>query len=388
MNILFIYRSEVLPHVGGISSITLSLAEMLRKKGHKVWYLGMFKCETDCSDENQLFFPSHKDSKANYTYLFSICKHKHIDIVINQIPLYDSSVVRYLNEIRKKCNLRVLSCLHTPITSQVENLYFRKEYELLKGNKKFLLWLLKFQFTINFIFFFYKKKYKQQYLNIINESDETVVLCKGMMDQLVKMTDVSDTSKIQIIPNFVQYKKTINTKKENIILWCGLVDFDIKRIDAALKIWKECMDRLPDWSFHILGDGAGLKEAKLLANELNLRNIVFEGRVDPIPFYCKAKIVTVTSSFESFSLVTLEAQNYGCIPIVYNTFPAASMLIRDGKTGFLVSPYETSCFANRIFEVALSTDAFEVMSQMAIESSKEYSPDMIFGKWEKILLKK
>ena len=229
---------------------------------------------------------------------------------------------------------------------------------------------------------------RDRYLSIINESDETIVLCKGMMNQLIKMTDVSDTSKIKIIPNFVQDKKTGNMQKENIIIWCGLIDFDIKRIDAALKIWKECMDKLPDWSFHILGDGIGLKEAKSLARKLKLRNIVFEGRIDPIPFYCKAKIVTVTSSFESFSLVTLEAQKYGCVPIVYNTFPAASMLIKDGQTGFLIAPYETKSFANKILKVALETDIFEVMSQMAIESSKKYSPDVIFYKWKKLLSQK
>lgn len=388
MNILFIYKNGVLPHIGGIANITLSLAEMLRKEGHKVWYLGLFKCEACSYDENQLFFPSYKDGKENFDYLFDICKNKQIDIVINQIPLYDSCIVHYLNEIRRKCNLMVLSCLHTPITSQIENLYFRKEYELSKGIKRLLLWLLSFQLVIDFIFFFYKRKYKQRYLSIINESDETIVLCKGMMDQLVKMTDVSETSKIKIIPNFVQNKKTINTQKENIIIWCGLVDFDIKRIDAALKVWKGCMDRLPNWSFHVLGDGPGLKEAKSLANELELRNIVFEGRVDPVPFYCKAKIVAVTSSFESFSLATLEAQKYGCVPIVYNTFPAASMLIKDGQTGFLISPYDTNSFVSRILETALKIDVFEVMSQMAIESSNEYSPDVIFHKWNRLLLKK
>ena len=115
---------------------------------------------------------------------------------------------------------------------------------------------------------------------------------------------------------------------------------------------------------------------------------MFEGRIDPIPFYCKAKIVTVTSSFESFSLVTLEAQKYGCVPIVYNTFPAASMLIKDGQTGFLIAPYETKSFANKILKVALETDIFEVMSQMAIESSKKYSPDVIFYKWKKLLSQK
>ena len=388
MNILFIYGNGVLPHIGGIANITLSLAEMFRNEGHQVWYLGLLKCETCSYDENQLFFPTCEDGKENFDYLFNICKNKQINIVINQIPLYDARIVHYLNKIRKECDLIVFSCLHTPITSQVENLYFRKEYKLLKNNKKIFLWRLSFQFVIDFIFFFYKRKYKQRYLSIINESDETIVLCKGMMNQLIKMTDVSDTSKIKIIPNFVQDKKTGNMQKENIIIWCGLIDFDIKRIDAALKIWKECMDKLPDWSFHILGDGIGLKEAKSLARKLKLRNIVFEGRIDPIPFYCKAKIVTVTSSFESFSLVTLEAQKYGCVPIVYNTFPAASMLIKDGQTGFLIAPYETKSFANKILKVALETDIFEVMSQMAIESSKKYSPDVIFYKWKKLLSQK
>ena len=75
MNILFIYGNGVLPHIGGIANITLSLAEMFRNEGHQVWYLGLLKCETCSYDENQLFFPTCEDGKENFDYLFNICKN-------------------------------------------------------------------------------------------------------------------------------------------------------------------------------------------------------------------------------------------------------------------------------------------------------------------------
>ena len=51
MNILFIYGNGVLPHIGGIANITLSLAEMFRNEGHQVWYLGCLLYTSDAADD-------------------------------------------------------------------------------------------------------------------------------------------------------------------------------------------------------------------------------------------------------------------------------------------------------------------------------------------------
>ena len=92
-----------------------------------------------------------------------------------------------------------------------------------------------------------------------------------------------------------------------------------------LRIWKQVESKHPDWNLLMLGDGPSWKEMKELSKSLGLQRVSFSGRVQPEVYYKKSSILCVTSVHESFSLVTLEAQRAGCVPILNNAFSPAPM---------------------------------------------------------------
>ena len=79
-------------------------------------------------------------------------------------------------------------------------------------------------------------------------------------------------------------------------------------------------EQFPDWKLNIIGNGPDLDYLKKRANKMNLERIFFVGHQDPEPYYKRAKIFCMTSSYEGVPLVISEAQNYNVFPILFNSF--------------------------------------------------------------------
>lgn len=386
MNILFVYYKGLIPNAGGVAKITTSLVGLFRENGYHVWLLGVADPKEGEYDSSQRFFPHPEDHKDNYVFFNGLCHECRFDVIITQIPFLHTWVYDILERCKPQYGYKVISCLHNPVMSQAKNLYFRKGYIL--RNHRWILNLLKGGPVLKVLIQYYKCKYKRGYANMLVHSDKVVALCPGMYDELLEMIDVRETGKVVVIPNFIDDKSIADKgvdKKESLIVWCGAVNFDVKRVDIALKVWKQLSKSLPDWKLCILGDGPGLAAAKQLAESLELANCSFEGRVDPVPYYRRATFSLVTSSYESFSLVTLESLAHGVIPVVFDTFPAAKMLIDNSRTGFLIPPYDIDSCEAVIAGCASNQARLKEMSERAREAARVYSKDNVFRLWRAAL---
>ena len=56
----------------------------------------------------------------------------------------------------------------------------------------------------------------------------------------------------------------------------------------------------------------------------------------------------MTSHIEGWPMTLLEAQQYGCVPIVYNTFAALSEIIENNVNGYIIGKYDEEAFFNAI----------------------------------------
>ena len=307
MNVLLLYSRGVLPNDGGIATISKELVRSMRSDGHNVILLGYKDLRKTGYDEYQLFLPNGGENlEENVLYIEDICRRESIDLIINQVPL-DPPYLKLLPCIKGRIRAKIVSCLHNPVLSQVANLTYRKEYDLRKRGLGFVLPLMKTPLIKGLLSMLYKCRYRRIYRKILSFSDKVVVLCDGMKAELLNMVGDQDDPKIEVIPNFIQSVPVVDfSKKEKIIVWCGTVDFDVKRVDVVLSLWGKLQGLMPDWKLMILGSGSKMEEAKKIAKGLQLERFSFEGRVDPCDYYERAKFLFVTSSFESFSLVTVE----------------------------------------------------------------------------------
>lgn len=80
--------------------------------------------------------------------------------------------------------------------------------------------------------------------------------------------------------------------------------------------------------------------------------------------YQAADIVAVPSRQETFSLVALEAQACGTPVIAFDTMGLSDAIVHD-QTGFLVPPFDTKQFAERMMEVAAEPQRLNTMARNA-----------------------
>lgn len=70
-----------------------------------------------------------------------------------------------------------------------------------------------------------------------------------------------------------------------------------------------------------------------MACKLNLRNIEFKGTQPSEPYYAESSVLCMTSTYEGFPMVLIEAQQYGCVPMAFDSFEAVHDIIEDGENG-------------------------------------------------------
>ncbi len=107
----------------------------------------------------------------------------------------------------------------------------------------------------------------------------------------------------------------------------------------------------------ILGDGDLLPELQRLAEELDIdRHVKFAGfRANPFPYMRHARGFVLSSVFEGFGLVILEAMAFG-VPCISTDCPAGpAEILRDGADGLLVPMHNPAALAAAMLRV--STDA-------------------------------
>lgn len=97
----------------------------------------------------------------------------------------------------------------------------------------------------------------------------------------------------------------------------------------------------------------------------------------------------MTSDYEGFGLVLLEAMTYGVVPIVYNSFDSLSDVVNDGVCGLISNKvngqFDLNDFVEKLTSLMNSKEKRNVMSENAKRQVEKFSPSKIGDLWEKIL---
>lgn len=165
---------------------------------------------------------------------------------------------------------------------------------------------------------------------------------------------------IKFIPNGYEVLDNSNKKieKENIILFVGRVGSPEKRTDILLDGYKLAFEKLKNWKLKIIGPvSAEFKQFidKFISENKNVaKNIEFTGpiynRRKLNEEYKRAKIFCLTSDYESFGLVTLEALANGCA-ILSSNLDASREIINDCEYGKLFECGNVLDFSNKLVEI-------------------------------------
>lgn len=382
MNILFLYGNVIDPQKGGVQRVTSVLADYFVEKDHSVLYLALEqKKNHQCHPSRQFFLPDKASicSKINIDFIREFVKNKKIDILINQGGIVvDISKLTYS---LKNENVKILQVVHNSLLSKI-NHFESAFYDRFKAKKiSFVLPVTKNKLVKNILLQIYKRRYASHFKELCSRSDQVVLLSRSFMPELRFFVGDSDFSNVTAISNPCSFlPNSISTVKQKEILFVGRINSSQKRVDLLLRIWARLHHAHPDWKLIIVG-GGDLPQMKKFANILNLQNFSFEGFQDPAPYYERASIFAMTSSFEGFPMVLPEAMQYGLVPFAFNSFASVNDIIDDDVNGCLIKPFEIDEYVSKLKDLMINLDQLRLMSLNAQEKSKQFNITHIGNQW-------
>ena len=383
MNILFLTRTF---GIGGVSIVTVNLANEFVKHGHHVSIvtcadaqgpsiIDRLNSQVHCHRLNGLKF-----SRKNVDTLRNIFQKEETQIVVNQWGLHPV-LLRIAVKAGKNMPLKYISVYHNAPNMNgklqaIDNRLAITENPLIKCG-------------LNILRFLIHKATAHNMLYIYRRSDRYVVLASGYIKTFMEYTGLKEKSKLIALGNPVtvdsqDYVYSSDTKERE-ILFVGRLDFYQKKVERIIAVWQLLEEGFSDWRLTLVGDGPALEGIKHLVAEKGLKRVSFEGFQNPVAYYKRASILILTSAFEGFPLVLPEAMSFGVVPMVYGSFAAAYDIVDDGKNG-AVLPYDESGFkpepmAERLMEWMENPKNLEELAIASLEKSQHYSIESIYEKW-------
>ena len=383
MNICFFTSQHVSKLRGGVERVTSILAETFKSKEYNVVLLSSSKpIDGDLLTKNQFILPNETiNSNENRVFLKSFTEKYRIDIIINQ-----SEVKAILELIKSSTPVTpVISVIHTDPAATIKAIQDNWDLWKIKyGTVKFMLLSPYLYLRRQYQVYTRKKYIETKHLYYYNQSNAVVLLSEKFFDSFKNLSRITDTNKLFSIsnPSTVNIQQDTVTEKENIVLFVGRLVFQ-KRLDRLFKIWNRIKDK-KDWKLIIIGDGPDRHMYEELCKKWKVDNIEFVGHCDPTPYYKRAKVLCMTSSYEGYGMVITEGLQYSVIPIVFNSYESATDIIENNYNGFLIEPFNLKKFSKTLDTLISDTE-----HQKSIRSNinkmtqkRDLHSKTTFEKWE------
>lgn len=237
---------------------------------------------------------------------------------------------------------------------------------------------LEFLYSVFFNGSWMSKLFNKYYYHTIVRNADVVV---GLTDDTRKQW--KKAKRVEIIPNFSsmgtsQYS-TCDAKR---VIAVGRLT-PVKGFERLLKIWKIVNTKHSDWHLDIYGDGSSKNELTNYANENNIKNLTLHGVTHNISTkYANSSICTVTSYYEGFSLVILEAMMHGVPCVAFDCPNGPRNIIKNNQCGYLIENGDNNLFAEKLCDLIENQHLRKQFSAAAIERAKFFNIDNIMKQWK------
>lgn len=389
MHILFINYN--FPGQGGVETATATLGNAFQRSGKTV---SIIKFRSTESGDNSKIDPNVKvdqfpdaqklNSHINLVFLQNyICEEK-VDLIINQ-EIY-SDMYLLLQKVNNRPRRGIITVEHNAPDAKIEILrnYLKNEKRgnSLKGYIK--------PFFHHYLLYRANQHEKKRHKILYDISSKYVLLSKkykGTFEHLI--SDVNLT-KLCFIPNPTNFDLLRGegriSKKKKTIIFVGRLDNPQKGIDRLLEVWKAVFSEHPSWELLIIGDGPDRKMLEEYVSAQGIQRVNFLGHQSSVlTFYRSASIICLTSTVEGFPLVLIEAMAQGVVPVVYESFKAASDIIENNISGFTIEAFNEDYYISKLKLLMSSADMLHQMSTNAKSHSDRFNISKTLERWELIL---
>lgn len=197
---------------------------------------------------------------------------------------------------------------------------------------------------------------------------------------------------VVVLPNPLAFEPTdvsmLNNKKKIILAAGRLNVWHTKGFDNLIEAWGLINTKYPDWKLKIIGSGKDKDYEYLnnLAKENGVKgSLELAGFInDPMHCYQEASVFVLSSRYEGFGMVLIEAMSQGCACVACDYNGRQSEIITSENEGIVCPPDDYQTLAKAI-DMVLSDDELRRRIQKgAIERSKYFSVENTTKRWEVI----
>lgn len=177
--------------------------------------------------------------------------------------------------------------------------------------------------------------------------------------------------------------------KKKVVLAVGRKDdWHCKGFDNLIRAWAQMAKSAEGWKLQIVGSSpkGGQKYLEHLSLECGVvESVEFpEYQDDILPYYQRAEIFVLSSRYEGFGLVLIEAMSQGCACIACDYKGRQSEIVTNGTNGVTCEPDNVEDIADAIKSLIADDELRTQLQTNAIHRALDFSLANIMKKWEEI----
>ena len=211
------------------------------------------------------------------------------------------------------------------------------------------------------------------------------------LDRFVVLTEKdreawTELDNVEVIPNPSPFMPSqVSPLTEKRVIAVGRYSHE-KGFDLLLQAWAEVEKQCDDWCLDIYGDGDTTSYKKLM-DELGIdqRRCRLNGRTNDVEYeYCHSSLFVLSSRFEGFGMVIVEAMACGLPVVAFDCPWGPRSIIKDGEDGLLAENGNPSALAQGLISLMQDDDKRNMMSSKAQVHVRRFAIDQIALHWKQL----
>ena len=354
---------------GGIETVNDTLASQFSKDGYDVTVLCLWsKRQKEYIYSNEYKKEVIADEPTRASYKKMLKKMKKLDFSDFTAKIKKSLKYYYLKHLNKKEYQKRIKELQ-PDFIIVSNPMIIK----LVPKKMLKKTILHLHYSID-IFSRIEKKITNTTKKFNNKVKKIVVLTPNFVKEAKKI----NITNVTYMDNPVRIKSNNNNKlDQKKITYIGRLAPE-KRVDKLVEIFNESSLQKKGWHLNIYGTGN--------INKLDVqKNVHVKGGTNNVKEVLEqTSILALTSKYEGFPMVVLEAYECGVPVIMYDYGVSSSEILIDGQTGFIIAMDNKKEYIMKLKKMCESNELRKKMGDNAKNVVKKYYPENVAKRWYKL----
>lgn len=224
--------------------------------------------------------------------------------------------------------------------------------------------------------------------------DSCIYFAKKKSKKIVVLTErdraLWNTDKAISIANFPVFNAPEVSIEEKQKLFIAIGRFSPqKAFDRLLDIWElvEKSGKLGDYRLELIGEGEQEVFLRNRIKEKGLQTVEMRPFTNQIEIlYRKASVILMTSLFEGYPMVLIEALQFGIPAVAFDVLTGPAEIILQNKTGFLIEDGNIQAFANTIIKIINEKNLLEELQVNNLEYRKTFDSESIIKKWNDLFI--